>query len=135
MVIPKAIRRLFPPYEVRVTCRDIRAFLAADNGLCIEQIQKEALKLAEDTDKVLYSIRIDRMKPDQLALILIFNVLTSNLQSGWNHTYRGVLTVMGQDMLRLWHLTAKEMVRRGYSTTEEYTVDAEGLRDAIRSVG
>jgi hypothetical protein len=132
--IPNIIRRLIPPYEVKVTCRDIDAFLQADDGLCIDQIRKEVLILAKDTDKVLYSIRIDGLKPDQLALILIFNVLTRDLESGWYHGYRGVLTGIGQDMLRLWHITEKEMIKRGYSTDDQYDIDTEGLMESIRSV-
>lgn len=135
MKTPNIIQRLIPPHEVKVTCRDIGAFLQADNGLCIDQIRKEAIILAKDTDKVLYSIQIDGLKPDQLALILIFNVLTRNLESGCYHGYRGVLTGIGQDMLRLWHVTEKEMIKRGYSTKDQYEIDTEGLMESIRSVG
>jgi hypothetical protein len=129
------IGRLFPPYEVKVTCEDIDALLEADNGLCTDLIRREALMLAKDMDKTLYSIKIEHTKPDQLALILIFNVLTRNLEGGWYHSYRGVLTVIGQDMLRLWHVTEKEMIKRGYSTKEAYAIDTEGLMRSIRSMG
>lgn len=135
MGISKVIGKLFPPYEVKLTCQDIDSFLQADNGLCADLVRKDALMLAKDSDKTVYSIRIDHLKPDQLALILIFNVLTRNLQSGWNHSYRGVLTVMGKDMLRLWHATAKEMIKRGYSTDEAYSADVAGLMMMIQSVG
>jgi hypothetical protein len=131
----KIIEKMFPPYEVKVTCHDIVALLQAENGLCIDQIRKEALTLAKNADKTIYSIRIDRLKPDQLALILIFNVLTQNLESGLYHGYRGVLTMIGQDMLRLWHITEKEMIKRGYYTEEQYAADTEGLIREIRSVG
>ncbi len=102
-----------------MTCNDIEAFLRADNGLRLDVVRREALILANNTEKVLYSIRVDHMKPDQLALTLIYNVLTKQLQSGWQHSYRGVLSMIGQDMLRLWHITAKELVKRGYSTEAE----------------
>ncbi|MHB1793367.1 MAG: hypothetical protein ACYCPO_00230 [Acidobacteriaceae bacterium] len=127
--------RIFKPFEVRMTCNDIEAFLRADNGLCLDVVRREALILANNTDKVLYSIRIDHMKPDQLALTLIYNVLTKQLQSGWQHIYRGVLSMIGQDMLRLWHLTAKELVKRGYSTEAECNTEAAGLMNDIRSAG
>ena len=91
--------------------------------------------LAKDADKTVYSIRINRFKPDQLALTLIFNVLVRNLEGGWYHVYRGRLGMEGHDMLRLWHKTAKEMINRGYSTEEEYAIDVEGLNKEIRSVG
>lgn len=135
MGISKLFRALFPPFEVKVTCQDIEALLRADNGLCTEIVRREAIALAKDADKTLYSIRISHFKPDQLALILIYNVLTRNLQSGCQHVYRGTLSMIGRDMLRLWHITAKEMVKRGYSTQDEYKADTEGLMSEIRSVG
>lgn len=101
----------------------------------MDTIREQALALAKNADRTVYSICIDGLKPDQLALILIFNVLTRNLQSGWHHVYRGLLTITGKDMLRLWHLTAKELVKRGYSTQAEYDADLKGLMEAIRSVG
>ena len=125
----------FPPYEVRVTRRNINAFLSADNGLCVEQVRSEALRLTKDVDKVVYSIRINRMKPDHLALTLIHNVLTRNLESGWEHVYRGRLGIVGHDMRRLWHATEKELIKRGYLTEEEYATDATELMKAIREVG
>jgi hypothetical protein len=126
---------MFKPFEVKATCRDIDAFLQADNGLCIETVRKGALSLAHDTDKVLYSIRVNHMKPDELALTLIYNVLTRNLQSGSLHVYRGILSMEGQDMLRLWHATAKELVKRGYSSTHEYETESAGIVEGIHSAG
>lgn len=135
MKVADLFQRLFPPFEVRVTCHDIKALLRADNGLCMDIVMAEALALAKNADRTVYSIRISQMKPDQLALTLIFNVLTRRLQSGSQHVYRGMLSIIGRDMLRLWHVTAKELITRGYSTQEEYEADVKGLTEEIRSVG
>ena len=134
-LLVRVLWRLFPPYEVRVTRIDLNTLLSADQGLCTEQVRREALLLTKDIDRVLYSIRIDRMKPDQLALILIHNVLTRHLENGWHHVYRGALDLIGNDMLRLWNLTGKEMVKRGYQTEDEYATDASELKKAIREIG
>jgi hypothetical protein len=64
----KIIGKLFPPYEVKVTCQDINTLLQADNGLCTDTVRREALMLAKDADKTMYSIRINHFKPDQLVL-------------------------------------------------------------------
>ncbi len=135
MGFSKVVGKLFPPYEVKVTCQDINTLLKTDDGLCIDIVRRDALMLAKDADKTVYSIRINGLKPDQLALTLIFNVLVRNLEGGWYHVYRGTLGMEGCDMLRLWHKTAKEMIKRGYSTEEEYAIDAEGLNREIRLVG
>lgn len=131
----KLSEALFPPSEVRNTCDDIDAFLRADNGLCIDTVRSEATTMAKVTDKTLYSIRTMGYTSDQLAHILIHNVLTCNLQSGRQHVYRGMLSMVGNDMLRLWHINRKKMVKQGYSTQEEYDADVPGLMEDIRSVG
>lgn len=135
MDIPKVVGRLFPPFEVRVTCKNIATFLQADDGLCVDLVKREAFKLARDIDKTMYSIRINHFKPDQLALILIFNVLVRNLEGGSYHVYRGKLGTQGHDMRRLWYKTAIELINRGYCTEEEYAVDLQGLDKEILSMG
>jgi hypothetical protein len=135
MGISQAISKLFPPHEVKATCQEINTLLQADNGLCIDIVRKEALVLAKNAEKTIYSVRINRFATDQLALTLIFNVLVRNLEGGSYHSYRGTLGMEGHDMLRLWHKTAKEMIMSGYSTEEEYAIDVEGLKSEILSVG
>ncbi len=61
----------------------------------MDAVMEQALALAKNADRTVYSIRIGGLKPDQLALILIFNVLTRNLQSGHEHVYRGRLSIVG----------------------------------------
>jgi hypothetical protein len=70
-----------------------------------------------------------------LALILIFNVLTVSLECGWNHVYYGRLSMKGEEMLKLWHITEREMIKRGYLTEEQYAVDTKGLMKSIASMG
>ncbi len=80
----------------------------------------EAITLARSAEQTVYSIRIDGMKPDQLALILICNVLGRYLSCGQHHTYRGVLSTIGHDMLELWAKAIATLRERGY---RRYGVD------------
>ena len=133
--IRRLLWRVFPPYEVWVTRRDINALLSADGGLCVEQVRSEALRLTKNAARVVHSIRIDRMKADQLALILIHNALLRNLETGQNHSHRGRLSAIGNDMLRLWRATEKELLKRRYLTEEEHATDTSELQQAIAQVG
>jgi hypothetical protein len=138
MGISELISKLFPPDEVKATCKAIEDFLQRDFGflgICLEQVRNEALAFAKETGKTVHTVKVDGIKPDHLALILIFNVLTRNLECGWNHIYRGVLSMTGTEMLKLWHITEKEMIKRGYQTQEQYAVDTEGLMKSIASMG
>jgi hypothetical protein len=104
--------KVLPPYEVRLTVEEAQRLLGAAN-LCRDIVAPKVLALIRDADKTVYSIRIDRMKPDQLALMLITNVVGRELGSGIHHAYRGTLSMVGNDMRSLWHKAQKLMVERG----------------------
>lgn len=134
-MIQKLLWRLFPPFEVKLTREAIDGFLGSRAKLCGSIIGSGAHELVDDTEKTLYSIRINHMKPDQLALILITNVLGRHLQSGQYHTYRGVLNMMGKDMLKVWDAAGKEMLDRRYHDESEAKKDHDWIRHEIEGVG
>lgn len=95
----------------------------------------EAVSLARSAEQTVFSIRIDGLKPDQLALILICNVLGRHLSSGEHHTYRGVLGFMGSDMLQLWTKAIATLRERGYYTDEQANDDMSWIKEQIKNVG
>jgi hypothetical protein len=126
--------KLFPPYEVRLTAEEVRGFLKGAE-LCRAEIEPKVMALVKDAEKTVYSVRIDRMKPDHLALLLITNVLSQELSSGQHHTYRGMLSLIGKDMLGLWHNANKEMVARGFMPQSEADSDTAELQRNIKEMG
>src|SRR5688572_1005813 len=94
--------KVFAPYEVRLTVAQIKTFLANAAGPSLALIEPTAVSLAREAEKTVYSVRIDHMKPDHLALLLITNVVGNSIGSGSHHTYRGVLNAVGTDMLAVW---------------------------------
>lgn len=133
----KLLWKLFPPYEVKLTVEEVKAFFKQREGLGLSNsiIEPQVLALAKDAGKVVYTIRIDRMKPDQLALILITNVLGQHLGSGQHHIYRGVLSMTGNDMLALWHQVQSELLKRGYCSEAEVEKDNRWVREQIKGAG
>ena len=69
--------------------KDIR-FMATD------VVRKESIRKAKDTDKAKYSIRVDRKKPKEIALLIISNIAYNRLASGHGYVYRGVLSTIGK---------------------------------------
>ncbi|MDO8374625.1 MAG: hypothetical protein Q7T39_22070 [Polaromonas sp.] len=130
----KLIWKLLPPYEVRLTREEVRAFLS-NVGACRSIVERKVLGLASDAEKTVCSIRIDRMKPDQLALILITNVVGAELGSGTHHVYRGVLGAIGRDMQSLWTAAQTALLQRGYCDALEVEKDNAWLRDQIKAAG
>ncbi len=83
----------------------------------------------------MYSIRIDGMKPDHLALMLIANVIGDELSTGSYHVYRGVLGAVGNDMLKLWNATISALKERGYYSDAEVEEDMRWIREQISNAG
>lgn len=131
----KLIWKWFPPYEVKLTKIEINTFLKSHGSLCVDLVLQEAMALANDAEKTVYSIRIDHMKPDHLALLIITNVAGRQLSGGWHHTYRGVLSMVGKDLLAVWTAAVMELKKRGYYSEAEVDEDMKWIHNQISQVG
>lgn len=126
---------LFQPTEVKRTIEEINAFLSNNATSSAKILRNEVVALAKIKDKTTASIREDGLKYDQLALILITNVIGRHLSSGQYHVYRGTLSEIGNDMLRTWRVAVEALKDRGYYTTEEALEDMRWMLNEIESVG
>lgn len=131
----KLFWKLFPPYEVKLTIEEAHSFLSQTAKASQAVIEPGVIALAKDTEKTIYSVRIDNMKPDHLAMLLITNVIRHHLGSGHFHTYRGVLNGVGNDMLHVWHATQIAMQEHGYITKQDAEVDNKWIKEQIKNVG
>lgn len=131
--------KVFPPPEVKCTIEEIHAFMETYTEtsvpLCAPIILRDTVRLARDAEKTVYAIRIKGMKPDQLALVLISNVLARHISSGQNHTYRGALSMIGDDMLTLWSAAVAALKERGYCSDAEAEEDMRWIREQIQNAG
>lgn len=131
----KSIRhRLFPLYEARVTREAAEALLqhAQASRAVLQPAVQRALA---DVETTVYSIRIDHMRPDQIALMLLTNVIGEELGSGRHHVYRGRLGVVGLDMQRMWNAAQDLMVERGYASGDERKEDDAWLQRQVSGAG
>lgn len=127
--------KLFPPYEVKLTIEAIQAFLSDNAGFCRSLVEPAALALAKDAEKTVYSVRIEHMKPDHLALLIITNVLGAYICSGQYHTYRATLSIIGKDMLKVWHAAQGSMLKLGYASEAEVAEDNEWIQKQVKLAG
>lgn len=132
----RLVSRFFPPYEVSFTEDAARDFLARNAFLSQSLITNEVLSVIKtEADKTVYSIRIDGLKPEHLALVIITNVVSRHLASGTHHIYRGVLSAMGQDLLKVWNAAVKEMLERGFCSEAEAREDLDWIKQQIKEMG
>lgn len=127
--------KLFPPHEVRLSIDEARNFLSQNAGVCLTVIEPAVIDLLKDADRTIYSIRIDGMKPDHLALMLVTNVIGHAISSGSFHTYRGTLSAIGRDMLTLWHRAQKALLESGYSNREKVEEDNLWIQEQVMNAG
>ena len=123
------------PLEVTQTREEIISFLNNNENFATDLIKKEAFVYADMAKQTVHSIQIDKMKPDELALILITNVIATAIPSGHYHTYRGILNQQGGDMEKIWNLAVNELYEKGYYTKEKVDEDLDWLAKEIRLVG
>lgn len=128
--------KIFPPYEVTVTLRAARRLMAEGGSLFTRSgIEPAVFALIKNAERTVHSIRIDGKKPDELAIILITNVIFEHLRSGNHHIYRGALSLNGSELMNLWNRTQAAAIERGYSTAEEARSRTQQLLEQIQSVG
>lgn len=132
-LVPRLFWKVFPPYEVRLTIEEIRSFL--DGAMCRPLVEPLAIALAKNAKRTIYSIRIDGMKPDRLALLLITNVIGEQISSGSHHTNRGNLSIIGSDLLRTWSAAVSRLKERGYYTDDEAKEDMRWIEEKIAGAG
>lgn len=122
-------------------CSEVRWIRAAisdffsRNHLTEDALVRLCLKAGSNADKAKYSIRVDGLKPQQIALIIIGNVAFSELVSGTHHVYRGVLSQVGKEYMRIFRQAGVESVNLGFDTKENVERDIEELQDIINRIG
>lgn len=131
----KSFFDLFVCAEVRWVKEEIRSFFNHHNYFCSESAIKEALSVAGQADKTKYSISVDGLKPQEIALIIIRNVAFHKLISGRYHSYRNTLNTSGKDYLKLFNDAIAQSVVAGFTTEKEAEEETEELTAFIKNLG
>lgn len=128
--------KLFPPYEVAATKKALSEFLDAHDGLARSRIQEITFQyLKRDPKTVVDAIRLHHKTPIHVALGVVVALLRIQLRSGNYHTYRGTLSMIGENMRSVWSAAVKELVVLGFGTPEGAEKARAELAEEIRSVG
>ena len=113
----------------------IRDFFDSNDFLVSKEFVSECLRVASDSDKAKYSIRVDGMKPEQVALIIIRNVANTKLIYGDHHVYRGVLSIAGREYKRVFYGAVRLYAQLGFGTKDEAMRELSDINKAISEVG
>jgi len=124
-----------PPPEVNWTVDAINGFRSRNDTLAVDVAINAALALARDAERTVSRVRIEQVKPEHLALMLVKNVSGKLLQSGSYHVDRGVLSIAGTDLRTLWVRAVMELRERGYCSEREANEGLERILKQIREGG
>jgi hypothetical protein len=127
---------VFQPREVKDTLLALDRLAYDSTNLAMPEVQRLVRKaILADPGKVVGSIRADRLQPKTLVWLLTSNVLDRQLSSGSLHTYRGMLSIIGNSMLTLWDAAADNLAETGFYSAEQAARDKAHIREQIRRAG
>lgn len=127
-MIIKYWRRLFPPSEVVDTKARVQEVLDKHAGICRPLVESRIAKDVAQTEFVVYSVRKRGWSPAVLAMIVTRNSLEEMIIGGQYHTYRGILSLTGDDMMK----TLRSVVLELKSVGEMADVDTDDYFKLIR---
>jgi hypothetical protein len=105
------------------------------SSMAFNIIKPYVVKQIKNKEKTIYSIRNDKISPQNLVLLIITNVIAELLPTGQYHIYRGILNMEGQGLLELWHYAVDELQKSGFYTAEEAKEDNVWIEKQIKEVG
>lgn len=134
-MLQNLICKFLPPPEVKRTVEAINEFRRQNEALAVDVATNAALVLARNAKPTVYTVRIEQVKPEHLALMLITEVTGKLLHSSSYHVNRGVLSIVGKDLRTLSVRAISEMRERGYCTETKANEELGWILKQIKEGG
>ena len=125
----------FAPAEAKLVRLKVETFLNAHTGPYGLEVQKAVAPMLEQADILVRIVQEQKRDPDEVALSIIYNKMAACLCNGWYHTYRGILSGTGHEMLAIWIKAAEALEKRGDIKAGSIPGALQELREAIRNAG
>ena len=117
-------QRLFPPRDVRETVSYIRNFVKEHATFSRDIVEREAVRLAKQSNKTVTFVSKEFHHPEHLALLLITNVIGKEISG---RKYKRDQKLMARDMLQLWDRATRDMREKNYYSQREYERDCDWI--------
>ena len=126
----------FKPKEVKATllALDMEEEKCNTNS-AFKLIKKDVSKLICDSEKTVISIKEEGFAPNTLVCLLMTNIISEHIVSCRYHTYRGILSFVGKDLLKLWDYAVNELHQLGHYDDIEADKDRKWIREQIKKNG
>ena len=121
--------------EVQSCLRELNKIEDQYEGMSFDLVKPKVERLIKERKRTEYSIRVDKLIPSDLTLILISNMIQQLLLSGQYHVYRGVLGMIGQDLLTLLCFVIERLQQSSFYTLEEATEEKNWIKGQLKDIG
>ena len=130
------LKGLFRPKEVKAALLtlDIVQQRAPNSAFALIKNDIRHL-LVDQADKTVHSIREDRLSCETLIHLLMTNVLARHLCSGAYHTYRCILSMQGEHLLKLWDYAVEQLLESGFYDQSKADDEERWVRAEMKKVG
>ena len=81
------------------------------------------------------AVAVQKTPPAQIAAVAIANTSGDMLETGQLCMYRGLLSLAGEEMMKVFHDALEQLVRMGAMTQEQMDEQLANVRKSIRTVG
>jgi len=131
----KIIKRTLAPKEVKVALNVLDELSLEFQTEAFETIRRQIEKgILGDYKNVITQVK-DEASARQLIYFSIANIAAEYVESGHYHIYRGVLNLLGNDLLSLFDMATDRLLEDGAISEKEAKEQKTGIRKNIKCVG
>ena len=132
---PFSIFDYFRSREVKWIRREVYSFFRRNKLMLHQNVLRACLKHSNNVEKAKYSINVEHMKPEHIALMIISNHAFDQIMYRDVYVYRGLLNFIGNQYKKLYISAVKEMESLGFISKEGSEKDVTEINITISRNG
>ena len=124
------------PAEIQISLAELDLLGRQGNFLsAYELIHPLVKEMITNEKRALITIAEYHISPRELTMLLVSNVTEDLLVSGKYHSYRGRLSMTGDELFLIYHKVNDELLKTGFRSQEQYDENLDWLKVEIKSLG
>jgi len=128
--------RIFEPRECREVRQEAARIIKQHTDLAAGTLSDFCSQFIRRNRRAVRDVvRIEQIPVPRCAAFLVLNCIDKLVSSGQHHSYRGVLTAIGKDLLTAHTRLSGYLVESGFMNHEEAQQAREALRQEVAEVG
>ncbi len=105
------------------------------DSFMFDTIAEDVAKALRNREKSEYSLDVEKMSPHDVVYLVITNTIAGVLPLGTFHTYRGLLSMKGNELLRIWNIALSKLESTGVNTPAKTGEERKWMAEQIKNAG